>query len=448
MRRLFALAFGLVALHTVEIRAAGDDPKGIDFFEKNIRPVLVANCYQCHSASREGAEGRTAAGYEGRASQGRRERAGHRSGQARRKPADQGPAARRRPGDAAEGQAARQRRSPISVKWIEMGAPDPRKPNVTTVGGKINLAKPSKFWSFQPPKIVSAAGCEEHRLAQERYRPLSAGGTGSEESRAGRRRRPRHAHSPRLFRSDRPAADSRRNRKHSSATTIRKAFEKVVDRLLAMPQFGERWGRHWLDVARYGESIEQGAEHSLSVWPGSIATTSMTRSRPTSRTTNSSASKSPATCCRPRTTPSENEMLTATGFLALGPKSLNTRNQEQFRMDVADEQIDVATRGVMGLSVACARCHDHKFDPIPTADYYAMAGIFRSTEVLGGVKPRQQQDGLLRRVRLSGQRRASEATPVADDRKRVGRAEQRSWKRPRTKMQQVRASRRKKSSPA
>ena len=83
-------------------------------------------------------------------------------------------------------------------------------------------------------------------------------------------------------------------------------------------------------------------------------------------------------------------MLTATGFLALGPKSLNTRNAEQFRMDVADEQLDVATRGVMGLSVACARCHDHKFDPIPTADYYAMAGIFRSTDVLGGVKRGQQ----------------------------------------------------------
>src|SRR5439155_798150 len=88
-----------------------------------------------------------------------------------------------------------------------------------------------------------------------------------------------------------------------------------------------------------------------------------------------------------------NEMLTATGFLTLGPKSLNTRNKEQYRMDVADEQLDVATRGVMALSVACARCHDHKFDPIPTADYYAMVGIFRSTEVLGGVQAGNNKSG-------------------------------------------------------
>jgi hypothetical protein len=86
-------------------------------------------------------------------------------------------------------------------------------------------------------------------------------------------------------------------------------------------------------------------------------------------------------------------MLTGTGFLTLGPKSLNTRNTEQFRMDVADEQLDVATRSVMALSVACARCHDHKFDPIPTADYYSMVGIFRSTDVLGGVKTGNNKNG-------------------------------------------------------
>ena len=88
-----------------------------------------------------------------------------------------------------------------------------------------------------------------------------------------------------------------------------------------------------------------------------------------------------------------NEHLTATGFLAIGPKGLNEKNREQFAMDVADEQIDVSTRAVMGLSVACARCHDHKFDPIPTTDYYALAGIFRSTEVLAGVKPGNNKTG-------------------------------------------------------
>jgi hypothetical protein len=94
-----------------------------------------------------------------------------------------------------------------------------------------------------------------------------------------------------------------------------------------------------------------------------------------------------------KTAQQRNEMLIATGFLAIGPKSLNTRNREQYRMDVADEQLDVATRAVMALSVACARCHDHKFDPIPTADYYAMVGIFRSTEVLAGVNPGNNRTG-------------------------------------------------------
>ena len=78
------------------------------------------------------------------------------------------------------------------------------------------------------------------------------------------------------------------------------------------------------------------------------------------------------------------ERLVATGFLALGPKVLNERNRVQFEMDLADEQIDTVTQAFLGLTVACARCHDHKFDPIPQTDYYALAGIFRSTETCYG----------------------------------------------------------------
>ena len=70
--------------------------------------------------------------------------------------------------------------------------------------------------------------------------------------------------------------------------------------------------------------------------------------------------------------------LVATGFLALGPKTLTEKNPRQFELDLIDEQIDVTTRVMLGVSVACARCHDHKFDPIPQTDYYALAGIFRS----------------------------------------------------------------------
>ena len=77
----------------------------------------------------------------------------------------------------------------------------------------------------------------------------------------------------------------------------------------------------------------------------------------------------------------------ATGFLALGPKGVNTKNADQFSADVIDDQIDVTSRALLGITVACARCHDHKFDPIPTTDYYALSGIFKSTETFAGVEP-------------------------------------------------------------
>ncbi|MGH7137813.1 MAG: DUF1553 domain-containing protein, partial [Pirellulales bacterium] len=95
-----------------------------------------------------------------------------------------------------------------------------------------------------------------------------------------------------------------------------------------------------------------------------------------------------------KTAEERNTLAIATGFLAIGPKGLNERNQEQYRMDVVDDQIDATTRGLLGLTVACARCHDHKFDPIPTADYYALAGIFHSTETLPGVAPSRGKDYL------------------------------------------------------
>src|SRR5262249_19185166 len=79
-------------------------------------------------------------------------------------------------------------------------------------------------------------------------------------------------------------------------------------------------------------------------------------------------------------------LLIATGFLAIGTKGVNTKNPEQFKYDVVDDQIDVTGRAFLAMTVACARCHDHKYDPIPTSDYYAMAGIFHSTETYSGVK--------------------------------------------------------------
>ena len=101
-----------------------------------------------------------------------------------------------------------------------------------------------------------------------------------------------------------------------------------------------------------------------------------------SRSTNSFSSKSLATCCRKGTSAQQNERFVATGFLALGPHNYELQDKELLRMEVVDEQIETVGRAFLAMTIGCARCHDHKFDPIPTRDYYAMAGIFRSTQSL------------------------------------------------------------------
>ena len=114
-----------------------------------------------------------------------------------------------------------------------------------------------------------------------------------------------------------------------------------------------------------------------------------------------------------KTTSRRDELTIATGFLAMGPKSLNERNRRRFKMDVVDEQIDVTTRAIMGLTVSCARCHDHKFDPIPTRDYYALAGIFASTQTYYGIRAGQgnRQPSTLIALKTNAKKQVAKASP-------------------------------------
>ena len=173
------------------------------------------------------------------------------------------------------------------------------------------------------------------------------------------------------------------------ADTSADAVDRVVDRLLASPRFGERWARHWLDVARYADS--NGRETNVPyphAWryrdwviaafnddmpyddflKAQIAGDLLKHSGPTDQA----------------------HKIVATGFLALGAKPLNTQDPRQFRMDLVDEQIDVTSQAMLGLTLACARCHDHKFDPVTQRDYYALAGVFLSSETLYGTGPQLQ----------------------------------------------------------
>jgi len=161
----------------------------------------------------------------------------------------------------------------------------------------------------------------------------------------------------------------------------------LVDELLNSPHFGERWGRHWLDIARYADSNGRDRNvinyHAWRYRDYVIASFNADKPYDVFIQEQISGDLMPA-----KDTAQRDERLTATAFLALGAKAFEENKQDLFHMDVVDEQIEVIGRGVLGLSIACARCHDHKFDPIPTVDYYAIAGILRSTQLLYGHGPR------------------------------------------------------------
>lgn len=163
------------------------------------------------------------------------------------------------------------------------------------------------------------------------------------------------------------------------------SYTQLVDRLLSSPQYGERWGRHWLDVARYAES--SGPSRNLpypNAWRyRDYVIDAVSRDIPYDRFIQEQL----AGDLLPATMPSERDrLITATGFLALGPKDLNQRFSARYKIDNVNDQIDTVTRATMALTVSCARCHDHKYDPIPTTDYYALAGIFSSTIDAAGLK--------------------------------------------------------------
>jgi len=164
------------------------------------------------------------------------------------------------------------------------------------------------------------------------------------------------------------------------------AVEQLVDELLQSHHFGERWGRHWLDVARYAESNGNDGLGRNPTFPHAwryrdYVIAAFNRDVPYNRF----LTEQIAGDLLPSDSPeSRDQHLIATGFLALTAKPAKAMNTN-FAMDVVADQIDVIGSGIMGISVACARCHDHKFDPIPTRDYYALAGILTSTETMWGI---------------------------------------------------------------
>ena len=353
----------------------------LKFFESKIRPVLVRECYSCHSDKAGQRKGGLRVDTKARLEVG----------------GETGPAIV--PGSLEDSllwnainhedfvMPPRKKLSNREIadfkSWIEMGAPDPRKSKVAKIQSTVteaDIKKGRQFWSFKRPKRPAIPDVEQidwvrnpidnfvlDKLSKEDLTPNA-----DADANALLRRLtidliglPPTPEQVEWF-------EKRWNENPDSA------INRVVDRLLDNPRFGERWGRHWLDVARYAESTGREVNATFpNAWRyRDYVIDAFNNDKPY----NEFIQEQIAGDLLPAKTDEEwAEHLIATGFLALGPKTLTEQNARQFNLDLVDEQLDVTTRVVMGVSVACARCHDHKFDPIQQKDYYAMAGIFEST---------------------------------------------------------------------
>lgn len=393
VRLLLAFLAILTATFPFARAAAADDEAALDFFEKKVRPVLANNCYNCHSAFNNSMGGLRVDDRNGLIQGGGR-----------------GPAVV--PGDPEKSrliQAIRQTNDELKMppkkkltdaeiadltKWITDGAawPEPKLPASVGKSAEEYERLRKEHWAWQPlrpvtpPPVRDAAwgrdDLDKFILARLEEKGLA------------------------------PVADAKRlafiRRVTFDITGLpptpeeidsfvedesTDAFEKVVDRLLASPAYGERWGRHWLDVARYGEST--GSARNLPMphaWRyRDYVIDAFNRDKPYVQFLREQI----AGDLLPANSPREKaEQLVATGFLALGVKDVNQRFKVRYIMDNVDEQIDTVTRSILAVTASCARCHDHKFDPVPTTDYYALAGIFRSSDLCAGLRNKMGGGGL------------------------------------------------------
>jgi len=387
-------------------KASKPKPSGRDlaFFETKVRPLLVAKCYQCHSSKENAAEGGLLVDSRDALLQG----------------GDGGPAVvvgdskaslllkaieyndsdfAMPPPDAGGKMSADEIET--IAKWIQMGLPDSRK-RTTTGHDAQDYREIKKWWSFQPMKQPVVPG-KETVAVNDSQKPWSTSEIDLfvDDVRAAKELRPGPDASPetlvRRVYFDLiglpPSGDELSKFEKEVATAgFEKAFEVTVDLLLASPDFGVHWGRHWLDVARYAES--SGREVNVNyphAWRyRDWVIDAVNEDKPYDQFLREQI----AGDLLPSNSPKKQaDNMIATGFLAVGSRALNEMNPKQFEVDQADEQIDTVFQATMGLTVGCARCHDHKFDPIPQTDYTAVAGVFLSTKThFGGTSGRQDRN--------------------------------------------------------
>ncbi len=376
--RLAPLLATAIATAGVSV-VVGDDAK-VEFFESRIRPVLVEHCYKCHAQDAKNVRGGLLLDSKVGIAQG----------------GESGPTVV--PGKPAESllvsalkhdsyEMPPDRKLPDDTvadfeKWIADGAVDPRVGGKTIERRTIDLEEGRKFWCFQPvslpdvpanPNGWAQTPIDHFIAARHAEAKLSAVEDASPEQIV-RRLYFALIGLP-------PDADQISSFLQDWKKNPAGAIDKTTDELLSQVQFGERWGRHWLDVTRFAES--SGGGRSL-MFPNAwrfrdYVIQSFNDDKPFDQLVREHI----AGDLLPFETDQQyDEQVTGVGYLTLGPTNYEQQDKELLRMEVVDEQVDTIGRTFLGLTLGCARCHDHKFDPVPTSDYYAMAGIFRSTKTL------------------------------------------------------------------
>jgi hypothetical protein len=358
------------ALLSCLARAADPAPSQIQFFENRIRPVLAENCYKCHSVGAEKVKGGLLLD----------------SRDSLLKGGDTGPAIV--PGDPGHSlliKAVRYtdpdlqmppkgKQLPDAViadleAWVKMGAPDPR---TTTMAQKAWTDSSKTHWAWQPltkPSVPSVQDSAWAKTPVDNFILAKLEEKGLKPNPPTDKRTLIRRATFDLVGLPPTAAEVDAFLKDESP----EAFAKVVDRLLASPQYGERWGRHWLDVARYSDTKGQirrqreDPNYPFAWTYRDYVIRSFNEDKPFNLFVieQLAADKLPATARNPTN-------LCALGFLTVGDRFMEMPN------DIINDRIDVVTKAFCGLTVSCARCHDHKFDPIPTKDYYSLFGVFSS----------------------------------------------------------------------
>jgi hypothetical protein len=352
-----------------------------EFFEKKVRPILVTNCAKCHNpkAMVAGLDLTTAEGFaHGGESGAVVDKAKPEESRLLKVIAYDGTMKMPPTGKLKDEDLS------VLKSWVAMGAPWPgaEKPVAPAIPKNSSVRdfteKEKAFWSFQPVRDVAPPKVNNAAWVQS---PVDAFILAKLEEKGLKPAKP--ADRLTLLRratfdlTGLPPTDA--EIREFVADNSPDAFKKVVERLLASPRYGERWGRHWLDVARYADSTGNDEDHRYPhAWKyRDYVIESFNKDVPYNQFVREQVA---GDLLPPPEGASVNRRgIVATGFLALGAKAIAQQDKKKMLYDVYDEQLDVLSKGFLGLTLACARCHNHKFDPLLTRDYYAFIGMFAST---------------------------------------------------------------------